>query len=784
MPEVKKKNSVSQAITQKFTSPVPIAPSAGATTGSQENTTSFDTNATDSRQNSRSSLRMSRRVVSTTKSAEQLGQSKSFDMIINSLSDGLTDTSSSANMLIDPAGFRTDHERLKRRLQKANAMLLNPRSKMMQYWDMCTLSALFFTATVTPYEVCLIWSPTKVDFLFVVNNIVNFVFIIDMVFIFFLPFNVKDQQPVKNHKLIAKQYLKSWFFLDLVSILPLDWLMVTSVLDTEDVNPSMLKMVRMIRLFRLIKLARILRASRIFSRWENQISLQYSTRTLIKWILTITMTLHWFSCLLGILAQMQGTLRTDELESALSTRMLTDPQCYGCNQTIPVLDDAFCGDLTPCLTPCEVNVLAQLNVADQFAKFGAIYSSMISFEEERIRKAEMWLCRYSNQGVAVDPAHHGDVWMAGMYVAMLQLGGGVGSIVPENLGEYIVFFICLLFGSVLWAIVVGTICGMIATGDPHEIEYRQTMDSLNYFLADMSMPGDLRIRVREYMRSTKELVKHASYNELVGRLSPTLRGIAVLHMSQQTLASVWYLRECEDEFLVDVAVKMGRAGYAPREKVPASSLHIVMRGVAAKAGSILTQGAHWGEDMIVSAVTLRDLRHASALSYLEVATLERDDLYDCLTSYPVSRQQVREAAMKIALQRAVLVISEYVRAAKERSSSKKKASYEYMRSIFAMPENVDDPASLLASVAGINQREIDDETQEIVELVEENDNPNPQYDDTELGRFASRMEVQMKDERAERARLEQRLQGVADNVNEIKQILQTMSRTDVTPVPS
>ena len=83
----------------------------------------------------------------------------------------------------------------------------------------------------------------------------------------------------------------------------------------------------------------------------------------------------------------------------------------------------------------------------------------------------------------------------------------------------------------------------------------------------MSMPGDLRIRVREYMRSTKELVKHASYNELVGRLSPTLRGIAVLHMSQQTLSSVWYLRECEDDFLVDVAVKMGRAGYAPREKV-------------------------------------------------------------------------------------------------------------------------------------------------------------------------------------------------------------------------
>ena len=127
---------------------------------------------------------------------------------------------------------------------------------------------------------------------------------------------------------------------------------------------------------------------------------------------------------------------------------------------------------------------------------------------------------------------------------------------------------------------------------------------------------------------------------------------------------------------------------------------------------------------------------------------------------------------------------EYIRAAKERSSSKKKASYEYLRSIFAMPEDIDDPASLLASVTGINQREIDDETQDIVELVEDNDDPNQQYQDTELGRFASRMELQMKDERAERARLEQRVQGVADNVKEIKMILQSMSQTDVTPVPS
>lgn len=40
-------------------------------------------------------------------------------------------------------------------------MLLNPSSRLMQYWDFCTLSALAFTATVTPYETCMIWKEVK-----------------------------------------------------------------------------------------------------------------------------------------------------------------------------------------------------------------------------------------------------------------------------------------------------------------------------------------------------------------------------------------------------------------------------------------------------------------------------------------------------------------------------------------------------------------------------------------------------------------------------------------------
>merc|ERR1711865_81487 len=106
---------------------------------------------------------------------------------------------------------------------------------------------------------------------------------------------------------------------------------------------------------------------------------------------------------------------------------------------------------------------------------------------------------------------------------------------------------------------------------------------------------------------------------------------------------------------------MKREGYAPREKIPSEDLNIVMRGVAAKAGNILTNGDHWGEDMIVSSRALRDLRHASALTYVEVGTLSREDLETVLESFSASEREIRQAAMKIAMQRAIVVISEFVR---------------------------------------------------------------------------------------------------------------------------
>ena len=104
------------------------------------------------------------------------------------------------------------------------------------------------------------------------------------------------------------------------------------------------------------------------------------------------------------------------------------------------------------------------------------------------------------------------------------------------------------------------------------------------FLEDMSMPRTLRHRSREYLRNARELGKKVSYNELVDRLSPEVRKDLVLKMSKTTLQCVWYLNALADAALVELAMRLVREGYAPRERLSPDKLTILMRGVAAKAG--------------------------------------------------------------------------------------------------------------------------------------------------------------------------------------------------------
>eukprot|EP00746_Dinoflagellata_sp_MGD_P135547 gnl/MRDRNA2_/MRDRNA2_69592_c0_seq1.p1 gnl/MRDRNA2_/MRDRNA2_69592_c0~~gnl/MRDRNA2_/MRDRNA2_69592_c0_seq1.p1 ORF type:complete len:303 (+),score=37.48 gnl/MRDRNA2_/MRDRNA2_69592_c0_seq1:81-989(+) len=180
--------------------------------------------------------------------------------------------------------------------------IIDPKSKFMQKWDILTALALVFTSVVTPFEVGFL--ETKINTLFVINRLVDVLFLSDMVMHFFLAFEHRDfygKRFVKSHKRIARHYLSSWFCLDLASCLPFDF--VGILMDSESVQR--MKFLRIVRLFRLLKLVRILRASRIVARWQTMIEVPFTVQSLAK---CSASTIIALGCRIALACAIIGTL--------------------------------------------------------------------------------------------------------------------------------------------------------------------------------------------------------------------------------------------------------------------------------------------------------------------------------------------------------------------------------------------------------------------------------------------------------------------------------------------
>ena len=123
---------------------------------------------------------------------------------------------------------------------------------MKAYWDFWLSLLLIYTTFAIPAR--LAFSPRHINdktvdlatSWIVVDSIVDFFFVVDVCLNFRTGIEVEDdlvshQRRVSfDQKRIAQQYLRSWFLIDFVSSIPLDWVALVAGQSTD---LSVLKMV-------------------------------------------------------------------------------------------------------------------------------------------------------------------------------------------------------------------------------------------------------------------------------------------------------------------------------------------------------------------------------------------------------------------------------------------------------------------------------------------------------------------------------------------------------------
>lgn len=210
----------------------------------------------------------------------------------------------------DELGEKQDEEQILFRSKR----LIHPNSNFMSFWDINTILWLTFTAIVTPFEVAFINTDLG-NPLFWINRVVDLFFILDMCLQVFIPYrDANTNEWVTDHRKIGVNYLKTWFLIDLLAILPFDIIGVAT--GSDDVQK--IKALRLVRLLRLLKLLRLFRTSRIISRWAAIVPIRYAVTSLIRFSVAMVLTAHWIACLMGIIPSLEGTTWDDLTPSQIA----------------------------------------------------------------------------------------------------------------------------------------------------------------------------------------------------------------------------------------------------------------------------------------------------------------------------------------------------------------------------------------------------------------------------------------------------------------------------------
>ncbi|XP_030766574.1 potassium/sodium hyperpolarization-activated cyclic nucleotide-gated channel 2-like [Sitophilus oryzae] len=167
--------------------------------------------------------------------------------------------------------------------QKASGhWVIHPCSSFRFYWDLCMLLLLVANLIILPVAISFFNDDLSTRWI-AFNCLSDTIFLIDIVVNFRTGIMQQDnaEQVILDPKLIARHYLRTWFFLDLISSIPLDYIFLIFN-QFQDYGDSFQllhagRALRILRLAKLLSLVRLLRLSRLVryvSQWEEVYILQ------------------------------------------------------------------------------------------------------------------------------------------------------------------------------------------------------------------------------------------------------------------------------------------------------------------------------------------------------------------------------------------------------------------------------------------------------------------------------------------------------------------------------
>ncbi|XP_038140301.1 potassium/sodium hyperpolarization-activated cyclic nucleotide-gated channel 2-like [Cyprinodon tularosa] len=197
------------------------------------------------------------------------------------------------------------------RLKSAGAWIIHPYSDFRFYWDLLMLLLMMGNLIILPVGITFFRDENTASWI-IFNVVSDTLFMVDLVLNFRTGIMKEDSTEILlDPRAIRQKYLKTWFLVDFVSSIPVDYifLMVDS-LDSEVYRTARaLRIVRFTKILSLLRLLRLSRLIRYIHQWEEIFHMTYDLASaMVRIVNLIGMMLllcHWDGCLQFLVPMLQ-----------------------------------------------------------------------------------------------------------------------------------------------------------------------------------------------------------------------------------------------------------------------------------------------------------------------------------------------------------------------------------------------------------------------------------------------------------------------------------------------
>ncbi|KAF2535924.1 hypothetical protein F2Q68_00020131 [Brassica cretica] len=204
---------------------------------------------------------------------------------------------------------------------KLRKHIISPFNPKYRAWEMWLVFLVIYSAWICPFEFAFI--TYKKDALFIIDNIINGLFAIDIVLTFFVAYlDSHSYLLVDNPKKITIRYLSTWFAFDVCSTAPFQPLSLLFNYNGSELG---------FRILSMLRLWRLRRVSSLFARLEKDIRFNYFWIRCTKLISVTLFAVHCAGCFNYLIADRYpnprktwiGAVYPDFKETSLWNRYVT-----------------------------------------------------------------------------------------------------------------------------------------------------------------------------------------------------------------------------------------------------------------------------------------------------------------------------------------------------------------------------------------------------------------------------------------------------------------------------